>query len=244
VSAEQTRALAEAARIAAENLRHSSESTRQANEARREDYFEKIVPEVADAISDMQSAISNAEQSAELAAAASNNAAASSQNSAQSASNAAGSAASAAQSAAGAQADAGIVLTRMNGNFVKDADFANENNTVAFKQDTFNPVTGTRVLETKAIPVATETYNGLMPKETVATVKDLLLRMAAQEAGVPIYAVNLPNGATQAQVQALFVSAAGVASGTVAPNLTKLVDVKGDILPVDEYESNLDGTLK
>lgn len=98
---------------------------------------------------------------------------------------------------------------------------------VGLEVSSVNTDTGSVSAATVALPVASATQHGIMPKEAYATLDQLGTRISALEGGQSkTYAVSLGTGAlTQQDYQTAWEHASGAIAGAVPPDGTKLTNL-------------------
>ena len=101
---------------------------------------------------------------------------------------------------------------------------------VAIKVSTRNTSTGVVSESTVVLPVSNISQHGVMPKESFATLIDLVNRVGVLEGGVIIYAVHLGTGpVSQAQYQLAWEQASGKEHGTVPIDGTSLLNLDNNL---------------
>lgn len=101
---------------------------------------------------------------------------------------------------------------------------------VGLEVSSANTDTGTVSASTVALPVASATQHGVMPKEAYATLSNLGTRVTALEGGQSkTYAVSLGTGElTQQDYQTAWEQASGAIAGATPPDGTKLTNLDTD----------------
>jgi hypothetical protein len=114
--------------------------------------------------------------------------------------------------------------TNINTNVVGDLSYSVVNQTAQANINVFNPVTQSTATLGRAIPIASSTVTGLMPRETVATIGSHESRISAIEGRVSRYSVTIPDNPSQQQLNDLYYVASQTTIGDPIPDGTRLVD--------------------
>jgi len=106
----------------------------------------------------------------------------------------------------------------LNYTFANNISFPVVNQTTQCNLDTFNPSTKVASTIIREMPIASPTVTGLVPKETMTAVTNLITRVTALEGGAMSYAVTIPDLSEEddATVQSILMDLYRTASGNAS----------------------------